>query len=77
MTIHHRQDIITPEAIKKGGFKTKTGEVKPYTPEQLANAEKMFDVLAELPKDEQCTVAMIANAFMEGMQAQKRLATAK
>ncbi len=55
----------------------KMGEAKPYTPEQLANAEKMFDVLAELPKDEQCTVAMIANAFMEGMQAQKRLATAK
>lgn len=55
----------------------KATEVKTYTPEQLADAEKMFDVITALPKDEQCTVAMIANAFMEGMQAQKRLATAK
>ena len=51
----------------------KTNEVKTYTPEQLADAEKLFDVITALPKDEQCTVAMIANAFMEGMQAQKRL----
>ena len=55
----------------------KTNEVKTYTPEQLADAEKLFDVITALPKDEQCTVSMIANAFMEGMQAQKRLATAK
>lgn len=50
---------------------------KTYTKEELEDTKKMFDVLAKLPKDEQCTVAMIANAFMEGMQAQKRLATAK
>lgn len=42
-----------------------------YTPEQLANAERMFKVLSALPEDKQNTVAMIANAFMEGMKAQE------
>lgn len=44
-----------------------------YTPEQLANAEKMFKLLSALPKDKQNTVVMIANTFMEGMKAQERI----
>ena len=63
--------------IRKGGFKIKTSEIKAYTSEQLANAEKLFDTISALSKEEQRTVAMIANAFMEGMQAQKRLDTTR
>ena len=29
----------------------KTNEVKTYTPEQLADAEKLFDVITALPMD--------------------------
>lgn len=39
--------------------------VKDYTPEQLANAEKMFTALSALPEGKQKTVTMVANAFME------------
>lgn len=46
---------------------------KAYTPEQLANAERLFDALSKLPGDKQNTVAMIANAFLEGMKAQERI----
>ena len=55
----------------------KTSEIKAYTSEQLVNAEKLFDTISALSKEEQRTVAMIANAFMEGMQAQKRLDTTR
>ena len=48
--------------------------VKAYTPEQLANAEKMFTALSALPEGKQKTVTMVANAFMEGMKAQEQLA---
>lgn len=48
--------------------------VKDYTPEQLANAEKMFTALSALPEGKQKTVTMVANAFMEGMKAQEQLA---
>lgn len=50
---------------------------KTYTPEQLANAERLFDLLAKLPEDKQCTVTMVANVFMEGMKAQERLAASQ
>lgn len=48
-----------------------TAKVKTYTPEQLANADHLFKVLSALPEDKQRTVAMVANAFMEGMKAQE------
>lgn len=50
---------------------------KAYTPDQLFSAEQFFKVLAELPKDNQSTVIMMANAFMEGMKAQERAAANK
>lgn len=49
---------------------------KKYTPEQLADAEKLAKTLAELPQDRQSTVTMMANAFIAGMEAQARLASA-
>lgn len=49
-----------------------TTEVKAYTLEQLASAEKMFKALSELSEDKQCTAVMVANAFIEGMKAQER-----
>lgn len=63
--------------IKERRPQNERGQRKDLYQGRTGGYQKMFDVLAELPKDEQCTVAMIANAFMEGMQAQKRLATAK
>lgn len=51
--------------------------IKTYTPEQLTNAEKMLSSLAALPKDEQRTAIMVANAFIEGMKAQERLTTSE
>lgn len=50
---------------------------KKYTPEQLADAEKLAKTLAELPQDRQSTVTMMANAFIAGMEAQARLASAQ
>lgn len=53
-----------------------TAPEKKYTPEQLADAEKLAKTLAELPQDRQSTVTMMANAFIAGMEAQARLASA-
>lgn len=50
---------------------------KKYTPEQLANAEELVKTLSELPQDKQSTVTMMANAFIAGMEAQARLASAQ
>lgn len=41
-------------------------------PAQLANAEKLFNVLSKLPAEKQDMVTMVANAFIEGMKAQER-----
>ena len=49
---------------------------KPYTPEQLADAEKLAQTLSELPEDQQSTVTMLANAFIAGMEAEQRRAAA-
>lgn len=49
-----------------------TAKVKAYTTEQLANADHLFKVLSALPEDKQKAVAMVANAFMEGMKAQEQ-----
>ena len=46
---------------------------KEYTPEQLADAERLAESLSELPADKQSTVIMMANAFIAGMEAQARL----
>lgn len=48
-----------------------------YTEEQLKNADEMAKVLSELPKEKQATVAMMANAFIAGMEAQARMTAAK
>lgn len=55
--------------------KRKSAPAKKYTPEQLADAEKLAKTLAELPQDKQSTVTMMANAFIAGMEAQARLAS--
>lgn len=55
----------------------KNTQAKTYTPEQLADAEKLAKTLAELPQDKQSTVTMVANAFIAGMEAQARLASAQ
>lgn len=52
-----------------------SSEVKSYSPEQLANAERMIEALSALPEEKQKTVTMITNAFMEGMKAQERFAS--
>lgn len=54
-----------------------TAKTKTYTPDQLANAEKMFTILSALPEDKQKTVIMVANAFMDGMKAQELFAASK
>lgn len=54
-----------------------TARAKTYTPEQLANAERLFKVLSALPEEKQRTVTMVANAFMEGMKAQERFSTSR
>lgn len=51
----------------------KPTNTKTYTQEQLASAERMFDILSKLPEDKRDTVTMMVNAFMEGMKAQERL----
>lgn len=55
----------------------KNGTEKQFTPEQLANAEELARTLSELPPDKQSTVTMMANAFIAGMEAQARLASAQ
>lgn len=60
---------------KRGGANMKATRENAYTPEQLANAEKMFKLLSALPEEKQNAVAMIANAFMEGMKAQERISS--
>lgn len=49
---------------------------KTYTPEQLANADHLFKMLSALPEDKQRLTTMVANAFLEGMNAQDKLVTA-
>jgi len=51
-----------------------SAKVETYSPEQLANAEKMIEALSALPEEKQRTVTMITNAFMEGMKAQEMFA---
>jgi len=48
-----------------------------YSPEQLANAETLAKTLSELPPEKQSTVTMMANAFIAGMEAQARIASAQ
>ena len=48
---------------------------KTYTPEQLASAAKMMDLLEALPEDRRFMTVMIANAFIAGMEAQERMIT--
>lgn len=55
----------------------KTAPEKQYTPEQLANAEELAKTLSELSPEKQSTVTMMANAFIAGMEAQARLASAQ
>lgn len=54
-----------------------TARAKTYTPEQLANADRLFKVLSALPEDKQRTVTMVTNAFMEGMKAQEQFAASR
>lgn len=49
---------------------------KNYTPEELADAEKLIKTLAQMPKEKRDIVVMIANAFIDGMEAEHRRATA-
>ena len=50
---------------------------KKYSPEQLADAEKLAKTLSDLPPEKQSTVTLMANAFIAGMEAQARLASAQ
>ena len=50
---------------------------KAYSPDQLSSADQFFKIFLELPKDNQSTVIMMANAFIEGMKAQERAAANK
>lgn len=48
-------------------------ESKKYTLEQMKNAEEAARLLGSLPPESQSTVAMVTNAFIAGMAAQREL----
>lgn len=52
-------------------------ENRKITPDQMADAEAMARKLAELPQEKQTAVVMMANAFIAGLEAQVKLATAQ
>ena len=52
-------------------------ESKKYTQTQMANAEELAKILCNLPDEKRSTVTMMANAFIAGMEAQARLASAQ
>lgn len=45
-----------------------------YTPEVMNQIGKIYDKLERLPEDKRSIVALMAEAFINGMSAQERLA---
>ncbi len=48
-------------------------DIKRYTAEQLKDAERMANTLANVPEDKRALVIMMTNSFMAGMEAQKSI----
>lgn len=46
---------------------------RPYTREQLADAEEMAQTIANLPPQRQREVTMLVSAFIAGMEAQNQM----
>lgn len=51
-------------------------EKKKYTPEQMADAGWLLDVIESVPKEKQPLMTVIADVFISGMRAQERLTAA-
>lgn len=46
---------------------------KDYTKEQMTDAEKLAKTLAEIPEEKRGIIVMMANSFIDGMEAQEHL----
>ena len=46
---------------------------KNFTPEQMADAERLAQVLAKVPVERKRLVTMMASAFIAGVEAQAQL----
>ncbi len=44
---------------------------KTYTAKQLSDAERLAQMLADIPTDKRNITVMMANSFMAGMEAQR------
>lgn len=45
-----------------------------YTPELAAEGERIYNAIENVPKESRAIVSLMVEAFINGMQAQKRLA---
>lgn len=49
---------------------------KQYTPAQGQEVERLLDAIESVPKEKQPLMAVLAEAFINGMKTQDKLATA-
>lgn len=50
---------------------------KNYTPEQMADAKRLVEILANIPQERRSMVTMMASAFIAGIETQTQIATAE
>lgn len=46
---------------------------KLYSPEQMADAVTMFDMLKSVPAERRFLLSLMMNAFVSGMEAQEKM----
>ena len=63
----YRKDSTKKKNKQEGGKYMK----KTYTAKQLSDAERLAQMLADIPTDKRNITVMMANSFMAGMEAQR------
>lgn len=48
-----------------------------YTPEQMADAKRLAEILAKIPQERKPMVTMMASAFIAGIETQAQIANAE
>ena len=50
---------------------------KNYTPEQMADAKRLAEILANIPQERRGMVTMMASAFIAGIETQTQIVAAE
>lgn len=48
-----------------------------YTPEQMADAKRLAEILENIPQERRSMVTMMASAFIAGIEMQTQITTAE